>query len=49
MERSCIKGIIINKFRGDVDILKPGIDFIEQRTGVPVLGYSLVCRYISSG
>lgn len=38
MERSCIKGIIINKFRGDVDILKPGIEFIEQRTGVPVLG-----------
>lgn len=38
LERSCIKGIIINKFRGDVDILRPGIDFIEQRTGVPVLG-----------
>ncbi|MDD2542549.1 MAG: cobyric acid synthase, partial [Desulfuromonadaceae bacterium] len=38
LERSFIKGIIINKFRGDVDILKPGIDFIEQRTGVPVLG-----------
>ncbi|HEY5522434.1 MAG TPA: cobyric acid synthase, partial [Desulfuromonadaceae bacterium] len=38
LERSCIKGIIINKFRGDADILKPGIDFIEQRTGVPVLG-----------
>ncbi len=38
LERSYIKGIIINKFRGDVDILKPGIDFIEQRTGVPVLG-----------
>ena len=38
LERSCIKGIIINKFRGDVDILKPGIDFIEQRTGLPVLG-----------
>ena len=37
-ERSYIKGIIINKFRGDPDILKPGIDFIEQRTGVPVLG-----------
>ncbi len=37
-ERSYIKGIIINKFRGDVDILTPGIDFIEQRTGVPVLG-----------
>jgi adenosylcobyric acid synthase len=38
LERSYIKGIIINKLRGDVDIMKPGIDFIEQRTGVPVLG-----------
>ncbi len=38
LERAYVKGIIINKFRGDVDILKPGIDFIEQRTGVPVLG-----------
>ncbi len=37
-ERASVKGIIINKFRGDIDILKPGIDFIEQRTGVPVLG-----------
>lgn len=38
LERSRIKGIIINKFRGDIDVLKPGIDFIEQRTGIPVLG-----------
>ena len=38
LERSYVKGIIINKFRGDIDVLKPGIDFIEQRTGVPVLG-----------
>ena len=37
-ERAYIKGIIINKFRGDIDILTPGIDFIEQRTGIPVLG-----------
>lgn len=38
LERSYICGIIINKFRGDPDILAPGIDFIEQRTGIPVLG-----------
>lgn len=38
LERAYIRGIIINKFRGDPDILSPGIDFIEKRTGVPVLG-----------
>ncbi len=38
VERSYIKGVIINKFRGDRGILAPGIDFIEQRTGIPVLG-----------
>lgn len=38
LERSYIKGIIINKFRGDIEVLKPGIEFIEQRTGLPVLG-----------
>lgn len=38
LERAYIRGIIINKFRGDPDILTPGIDFIQERTGVPVLG-----------
>lgn len=37
-EQKRIKGVIINKFRGDVEILKPGLDMIEDLTGVPVLG-----------
>lgn len=37
-ERSRVKGFIINKFRGDVTLLKPGLDWLEQRTGIPVLG-----------
>lgn len=37
-DRSRIKGFIINKFRGDISLLKEGIDFIERKTGVSVLG-----------
>jgi len=37
-ERELVKGFIINKFRGDVDLLKPGLDMIEDLTDVPVAG-----------
>ena len=37
-ERWRVKGVIINKFRGDVALLKPGLEQIEALTGVPVVG-----------
>lgn len=37
-EQKRIKGIIINKFRGDVEILKPGLKMLENLTGIPVVG-----------
>lgn len=37
-ERSRIKGMIINKFRGDAEILTPGLDMLEELTKIPVAG-----------
>lgn len=37
-EKKRIKGIIINKFRGDRKILEPGLKMIENLTGIPVIG-----------
>jgi len=37
-ERGMMKGTIINKFRGSVEILQSGLDMIEELTNVPVVG-----------
>ena len=37
-ERKRVKGVIINKFRGDVRILEPGLRMLEERIHIPVLG-----------
>ena len=37
-ERRRICGTVINKFRGDLEILKPGLTMLEEKTGIPVVG-----------
>ena len=37
-EQARIVGFVINRFRGDIGLLQPGLDWLEQRTGKPVLG-----------
>ncbi len=37
-EQARIKGFIINRFRGDISLLQPGLDWLEEKTGKPVLG-----------
>ncbi|MDQ4629367.1 cobyric acid synthase [Janthinobacterium lividum] len=36
-ERARILGFVINRFRGDISLLTPGIEWLEQQTGKPVL------------
>ena len=37
-ERTLIKAVAINKFRGDISLLEPGLTWLEERTGIPVAG-----------
>nr|WP_290222412.1 cobyric acid synthase CobQ [Trichocoleus desertorum] len=37
-ERALIRGIVINKFRGQRSLLQSGIDWLQERTGIPVIG-----------
>ncbi len=37
-ERARIGGLLVNKFRGDAAILRPGLAMLEEKTGIPVLG-----------
>ena len=37
-ERERVAGFVINRFRGDLALLQPGLDWLERETGKPVLG-----------
>ncbi len=37
-ERARVRGFVINRFRGDIALLQPGLDWLERETGKPVLG-----------
>lgn len=43
-ERHRVAGFVINRFRGDIGLLQPGLDWLEQHTGKPVFG---VIEYLS--
>ncbi len=45
-ERDSIKGLIINKFRGDMALLQPGLDWLESYTSTPVIGVIPYYRHI---
>jgi adenosylcobyric acid synthase len=37
-EQERVKGFVINRFRGDIALLEPGLRWLEERTGKPVIG-----------
>lgn len=44
-EKEIVKGMIINKFRGDKTILDPGIAMLEEKSGIPVVGVAPLRKY----
>ncbi len=40
-----IKGFVINKFRGDIDILRPSFQKLKQKTGKPILGTIPIMKF----
>src|SRR5271154_518314 len=37
-DRARIRGFVINKFRGDIELLRPGVETMKQRLGIPCAG-----------
>jgi adenosylcobyric acid synthase len=37
-EQERLRGFVVNRFRGDLELLRPGLDWLTQRTGKPVMG-----------
>ncbi|ODN30335.1 cobyric acid synthase [Fervidobacterium thailandense] len=37
-EKKLVKGFIVNKFRGDINLFKDGVSIIQEKSGVPVIG-----------
>ncbi len=37
-ERARVRGFVINRFRGDMTLLEPGLKWLEKETGLPVIG-----------
>lgn len=46
-ERDLLRGFIINKFRGDLSLFDDGVQIIEQKSGIPVLGVVPYLRGLS--
>ncbi|MEO5348248.1 MAG: cobyric acid synthase [Magnetococcus sp. YQC-3] len=46
-EQERIVGFIVNKFRGDITLLQPGLRWLEEKTGKPVLGVLPMLTHLS--